>query len=58
MIVNRSSAFVEAMNGRLQKAKRAARGFRAATDFIATAYLRMSKLKHLPAQPFTLAAPK
>ena len=47
-----NNAFVEAMNGLLQQAKRAARGFRTATNFIAIAYLRMSKLKHLPARPF------
>ena len=58
MIDNRSNAFVEAMNGLLQQAKRAARGFRTATNFIAIAYLRMSKLNHLPAHPFALAAPK
>ena len=58
MIDNRSNAFVEAMNGMLQQAKRAARGFRTATNFIAIAYLRLSKLKHLPAQPFAQAAPK
>ena len=58
MIDNRSNAFVEAMNGLLQQAKRAARGFRTSTNFIAIAYLRMSKLKHLPAHPFALASPK
>lgn len=52
MLDNRSNAFVEAMNGLLQQAKRAARGFRTASNFIAIAYLRMSKLKHLPAHPF------
>jgi transposase len=58
MTDNRSNAFVEAMNGLLQQTKRAARGFRTATTFIAIAYLRMSKLKHLPAHPFAPAAPK
>ena len=58
MIDNRSNAFVEAMNGLLQQAKRAARGFRTASSFIAIAYLRMSKLKHLPAHPFTPAMTK
>ena len=38
------------MNGLLQQAKRAARGFRTGRNFIAIAYLRLSKLKHLPAQ--------
>lgn len=55
MTDHRSNAFVEAMNGLLQQAKRAARGFRTATNFIAIAYLRMSKLKHLPAHPFSAA---
>ena len=56
MTDNRSNAFVEAMNGLLQQVKRAARGFRTAKNFIAIAYLRMSKLKHLPAHPFAAAA--
>ena len=55
MIDNRSNAFVEAMNGLLQRAKRAARGYRSASNFIAIAYLRMSKLKHLPAHPLAPA---
>jgi transposase len=58
MIDNRSNAFVEAMNGLLQQAKRAARGYRTASNFIAIAYLRMSKLKHLPAHPFAPAMAK
>ena len=58
MIDNRSNAFVEAMNGVLQQVKRAARGFRTAANFIAIAYLRMSKLKHLPAHPFAPAPAK
>ena len=49
---NRSNAFVEAMNGLLQQAKRAARSFRTARNFIAIANLRLSKSKHLPAHPF------
>jgi hypothetical protein len=48
MVDKRSNAFVEAMNGFLQQAKRAARGFRTAASFIAIAYLRMTKLSHLP----------
>jgi transposase len=52
MTDHRSNAFVEAMNGLLQQAKRAARGFRTGKNFIAIAYLRLSKLKHLPAHPF------
>ena len=51
MLDSRSNAYVEAMNGLLQQAKRAARGFRTASHFIAIAYLRMSRLKHLPANP-------
>jgi transposase len=59
MLDNRSNAYVEAMNGLLQQAKRAARGFKTATNFIAIAYLRMSKLKHLPSNPLEPAvAPK
>jgi transposase len=56
MVDHRSNAFVEAMNGLLQQAKRAARGYRTSSNFIAIAYLRMSKLKHLPAHPFAPAA--
>lgn len=56
MTDHRSNAFVEAMNGLLQQAKRAARGFRTADNFIAVAYLRMSRLKHLPASPFAPVA--
>jgi transposase len=51
MTDNRSNAFVEAMNGLLQQAKRAARGFRTSANFIAIAHLRLSKLKHLPVSP-------
>lgn len=54
----RSNAFVEAMNGLMQNAKRAARGFRTSKNFIAIAYLRLSKLKHLPANPFEHATPR
>lgn len=56
MTEHRSNAYVEAMNGLLQQAKRAARGFRTSENFIAIAYLRMSKLRHLPASPFAPAA--
>ncbi len=56
MVDHRSNAFVEAMTGLLQQAKRAARGFRTSRNFIAIAYLRMSKLKHLPASPIAPAA--
>ena len=57
MLDGRSNAYVEAMNGLLQQTKTAARGFRTLENFIAIAYLRMSKLKHLPANPFVPAAP-
>jgi transposase len=58
MLDNRSNAFVEAMNGLMQQAKRAVRGFRTATNFINIAYLRLSKLTHLPASPFAAAMPR
>lgn len=57
MLDGRSNAYVEAMNGLLQQTKTAARGFRTMENFIAIAYLRMSKLKHLPANPFVPAVP-
>lgn len=56
MLDHRSNAFVEAMNGLMQQAKRAARGFRTAANFIAIAYLRLGKLTHLPASPFVPAS--
>jgi transposase len=55
---DRSNAFVEAMSGLQQQAKRAARGFRTATDFIAIAYLRMCRLKHLLAHLLALTPVK
>jgi transposase len=58
MLKARTNAFVEAMNGLLQQAKRAARGFKTTENFIAIAYLRMSKLQHLPKTPFELAKPR
>jgi len=48
---------LKAMNGLMQQAKRAARGFRTAANFIAIAYLRLGKLTHLPASPFLPAVP-
>ncbi|MDE3011237.1 MAG: ISL3 family transposase [Pseudomonadota bacterium] len=57
MLDGRNNAYVEAMNGLLQQAKRAARGYRNVQTFIAIAYLRMSKLKHLPQSPFVPAQP-
>lgn len=56
MLDHRSNAFVEAMNGLMQQAKRAARGFRTAANFIAIAYLRLGKLTHLPSSPFVPAS--
>jgi len=58
MLDGRSNAFVEAMNGMLQQTKTAARGFRTTENFIAIAYLRMSKLKHLPDNPLVPAVPR
>ena len=58
MLDGRSNAYVEAMNGMLQQTKRAARGFRTVKNFTAIAYLRMSRLKHLPANPLRQAAPR
>ena len=55
MLDGRSNAYVEAMNGLLQQTKTAARGFRNVEYFIAMAYLRMSKLKHLPQNPLVPA---
>ena len=55
MLDGRSNAYVEAMNGLLQQTKRAARGFRNIENFISIAYLRMSKLKHLPSNPLVPA---
>lgn len=56
MLDHRSNAYVEAMNGLLQQAKRAARGFRSSKNFISIAYLRMAKLRHLPDSPLVAAA--
>lgn len=58
MLDNRSKALVEAANGMLQQAKRAARCLRAATNFIAIVYLRMHRWSHLPSHPFTHASAK
>jgi len=55
MLDGRSNAYVEAMNGMLQQTKRAARGFRTFKNFAAIAYLRMSRLEHLPANPLCAA---
>ena len=56
MLDGRSNAYVEAMNGMLQQTKRAARGFRTVQNFVAIAFLRMGKLKHLPQNPMQPAA--
>lgn len=57
MLDGRSNAYVEAMNGLLQQTKTAARGFRTVANFIDMAYLRMSKLAHLPTNPLVMATP-
>jgi len=57
MLDNRSNAYVETMNGLLQQVKRAARGFKTSKNFIAIAYLRMSKLQHLPRNPIEPSPP-
>ena len=56
MTHRRSNAYVEVMNGLLQQAKRPARRFRTARNFITVPCLRLSKLTHLPASPFVPAA--
>jgi len=43
------------MNGLMQQAKRAARGFKNVIKFIAIAYLQLGKLTHLPASPYVPA---
>ena len=55
-INERFVAVVRRMPGQRQQAKRAARGYRTANNFIATACLRLSRLKNLPAHPFAAAA--
>ena len=57
MTGGRNNAYVEAMNGLLQQAKVAARGFRTTKNFILIAYLRMAKLQHLPLNPFGQTPP-
>ena len=44
------------MKSQIQQPKRAARGYRTAKKFIAIVYLRLSRLKKLPAHPFGVAA--
>jgi hypothetical protein len=51
----RSNAFFKAINGGVQRAKRAARSFRTATYIIAISYFRSDKLTHLPTSPFVRA---
>jgi transposase len=58
MFEHRSNAFVEAMNGFLQQAERAARRFRNAATFISIAYLRMGKLTDQLTSPFAPAIPR
>lgn len=55
MLNHRSNAFLESMNGQIQQAKRAACGYRTARNFIAIAYLCVSRLKNFPAHPFAAA---
>ena len=55
MLDGRSNAFVEATNGLLHQTETAARGFRTVHNFLSIAYLRMSKLKHLPQNPLVPA---
>jgi len=52
------NAFLEAMNGLMQNAERAARGFKTSTNFNPIAYLRLFKLRHLSAHPLEHAAPR
>lgn len=52
MLGHSSNAFVEAMNGLMQQAKRAPRGLRTSRSFFAIAYPSMSTLKLLAAHPF------
>jgi hypothetical protein len=58
MLGLRSNALVEAMNGLLQQAKRAARGIRTAANVSNIAYLRLGKLTHLADSPCAAAAPR
>jgi len=58
MLQGRANAYGEAMNGLLQQAKRTAREYRNSDNLIAIAYLRMSKLVHLPTSPFESAKPR
>jgi transposase len=56
MLDHPSNALVESMNGQLQQAKRAARGYRTVKNFIAIAYLRLSRLKNPPGHLCSAAA--
>ena len=56
MLDHRSNDFVKSITGQLQQAKRAARGYRTAKEFIAAAYQRLPRLKSLPAHAFAAAA--
>lgn len=58
MLYGCSNALVEAMSGLLQQTKTAARGLRTVGNFISIAYLRMSKLKHLPNNPLVPTVPR
>ncbi len=50
-------AEVTAMVEALAEIRQRAVGYRTAKNFIAIAYLRLSRLKNLPAHPFSAAAP-
>jgi len=56
MLNHRSNAFVEPMKGRPQQIKSTARGYGTTRNFIAIAYLHLSRLENLPAHPFAAAA--
>jgi transposase len=56
MTDHRSNAFDEAMNGNLQQTRRAARGYGTSENLISIAYLRISRLRHLPNHPFAPGA--
>jgi transposase len=58
MVDHRSNTFVEAMNGLLQQAKRAARGFRTSRNFIAIAYPARVKAQAPASQPVRARGPE
>jgi len=54
---HRSNGFVGAITGMMQQAKRAARGYRTASNFIAIASHQLGRLTHLPISPFVAIQP-